>query len=59
MCLGAWVAALLCYLYTTPYGWWKASVMVFGLNWLIHCVESALFEVGKYHERLNNYDLRE
>jgi len=55
MCLGGWVAALLCLFYTTPYGWWKTTAIVFGLNWLLHLIETALFEFGKYHEKLNSY----
>ncbi len=52
MCLGAWVAALLCYLEPTGFAWWKATSMIFGLNWLLHCLENVMFQIGYFTERL-------
>jgi len=54
MCLGAWVAALLCYLESTGFPWWQATAMVFGLNWLVHCLENFLFQTGYVMERLGD-----
>ena len=56
MCLGFWVAAILCYFNDTGHYWWSATLMVFLLNWLIHCVENLLFQTGYFLEHYANKD---
>lgn len=53
MCLGAWIAAILCCIEPTKYVWWESTAMVFGLNWLIHCVENFMFQFGFMLQRLD------
>ena len=50
MCLGYWVAAVVCYIYPTEYGWLATTLVVGFLNWLIHCVENILFQIGYFFE---------
>jgi len=50
MCLGYWVAAVVCLIWATEYGW-VASVLVVGfLNWVVHCFENLLFQAGYFLE---------
>ena len=49
MCLGFWVALPLSILSTTC-PWWAALFIVFGLNWLVHCLENFMFQVGYFLE---------
>jgi len=58
MCLGAWVAVPLCYFEATI-AWWWASMIVFGLNWIIHCAENLLFQSGDLLEKLSNKEVTE
>jgi hypothetical protein len=49
MCCGFWVAIPVCYFY--PQNNVFIDVMVvFGLNWLLHCLENAIFQMGKVLE---------
>jgi hypothetical protein len=47
MCSGFWFALILsprCGLYMV--------LPLFGTNWLLHCLENALFQIGQYFEKL-------
>jgi len=59
MCLGAWVAVPLCYFEAVGYAWYWAALMVFGLNWLIHCAENTLFQFGYFLEKLSSKEFIE
>lgn len=51
MCFGFWVSLLVCIFFRTY--WYGFDVLiVYGLNWLLHCFESALFHFGKFFEIL-------
>lgn len=51
MCFGFWVSLVICLFFRTY--WYGFDVLiVYGLNWLLHCVESALFHFGKFFEIL-------
>lgn len=57
MCSGFSVAVIVCYF--TSDGWFIYILDVataFGLNWLLHCIENALFQCGKYFEHKNELD---
>ena len=57
MCLGFWVSLGLCYHYRED--WISSTLIVFGANWLIHCVENYLFQTGYRTEKLVNKELKE
>ena len=42
MCSGFWIALILCWIYP-KYGLFRDVMIIFGLNWIFHCVESFLF----------------
>lgn len=46
MCLGMWVALASSYWFAA-YGMFLDTCIVFGLNWLIHCIEDALVSYSK------------
>jgi len=55
MCSGFWIAIPICLFY--PYGCLFSDVMVvFGANWLVHCLENLLFFSGKLAEDLSDID---
>lgn len=45
MCCGFWVAAVVCF--QLNLNWLSETLVVFGLNWLLHSVENLLFYAGK------------
>ena len=48
MCFGVWVAAAVCcWCIVSPYGWFINTMAVAGSNWLIHCLESYLFNLSE------------
>lgn len=49
MCSGWWVAMIIC-LFFTEFNYIYDALIVFGLNWLWHCLESVLFFGGKFLE---------
>lgn len=50
MCCGFYVSlALAPWFYVSGYVF--DVLALFGANWLLHCVESSLFEIGKYFEK--------
>ena len=50
MCFGYWVAAAICLIWDTEYGWFASTLVVGFLNWLIHCLENLLFQIGYFLE---------
>ena len=46
MCSGFWVAIPVCWL-VPYYTLWTDVIAVFGLNWLIHCLENCLYHSGE------------
>lgn len=52
MCSGFWVAIPVVWLYPV-YGFVIDLIVVFMLNWLLHCVENALFQYGDFLEQKN------
>jgi len=46
MCSGMWVAAFVC-LFCSSYGYIPSVLSSFAINWLWHCVENILFNLGK------------
>lgn len=51
MCSGFWVAIPVCYFFPNQ-GMIADVLMVFGLNWLLHCLENVLFQIG--YEKSNS-----
>lgn len=49
MCSGFWFALPVC-LFFPVFGWVFDVLAVFGINWLLHCVENVLFNLGKILE---------
>jgi len=50
MCLGFWVAAIMAFLFPV-YSWFVNWLALSAFNWLLHCLESTLFEMGAYFEQ--------
>ncbi len=50
MCCGFWVSLVVCW-FCPVYGWFWDVLIVFGLNWLFHCLENVLFNLGKFLEK--------
>lgn len=50
MCCGFWVAAVICLVWPV-YGWVADVLIVYGLNWLLHCIENVIFLFGKNLEK--------
>ncbi len=46
MCCGWWIALIVCWFYPV-YGYVADVFIVFGINWLLHCLENILFYSGK------------
>ncbi len=58
MCSGFWIAIPICFFYPA-YGIFVDVLVVFGANWLIHCLENLLFFSGKIAEDISDMDLKE
>lgn len=58
MCSGFWVAIPVCFLYPA-YGLFADIMVVFGANWLVHCLENLLFFSGKLAEDISDIDIEE
>lgn len=58
MCSGFWVAIPICFFYPA-FGLFIDVMVVFGGNWLIHCVENLLFFSGKLAEDVSDLDFEE
>ncbi len=52
MCLGLWVSLCVSVCCSTGYGYITSVSALFGLNWLLHCVEDALFRISRYYENI-------
>ncbi len=57
MCLGFWVALPLAYFNDTGYQTWAATLIIFGINWLIHCAENVMFQSGHLMETLGSKEV--
>ena len=53
MCCGFWMALPVC-LFWPVYGYIADVMIVFGLNWLFHCLENALFFSGETFENVDS-----
>jgi len=49
MCLGFWVSAIVSFVFPLC-NWFVQCLVLFGLNWLWHCLENMLFSVGEFLE---------
>jgi len=58
MCSGFWVAIPVCFFYPA-YGIFIDVMVVFGANWLVHCLENLLFFSGKIAEDVAHVDIEE
>lgn len=58
MCSGFWIAIPVCFFYPA-YGLFIDVLVVFGVNWLVHCLENLLFFSGKLAEDVDNVDFKE
>lgn len=58
MCSGFWIAIPICLFYPV-YGPFVDILVVFGANWLVHCLENLLFFSGKLAENLSDINLEE
>lgn len=59
MCSGFWMSSIICLFFET-YGYVFDVLIVFGLNWLIHCTENFLYHIGNFFEKKvdkNNFDV--
>lgn len=52
MCCGFWISLLVC-IHFSEFGYFYDVLIVFGLNWLWHCLESVLFFGGKFLEEIS------
>jgi hypothetical protein len=52
MCSGFWLAIPICWIFPV-YGILLDVLVVFGANWLVHCLENYLFFSGKIKEKLD------
>jgi hypothetical protein len=50
MCSGFWISLLVCLFYPI-YNIVADTLIVFGINWLLHCIENILFHKGKLLEK--------
>ena len=60
MCLGFWVSLVLSYHYRN--GWDDVTfttLVVFGMNWLLHCIENYYFQHSYHMEMVVNKELME
>lgn len=58
MCSGFWVAIPICFFYPA-FGLFIDVMVVFGANWIVHCIENWLFFGGKFAEDASDLDLKE
>lgn len=58
MCSGFWAAIPICFFYPA-YGLFIDVLVVFGVNWLVHCFENLLFFSGKLAEDVSDVDFEE
>lgn len=58
MCSGFWVAIPICF-FCPAYGLFIDVLVVFGVNWLVHCLENLLFFSGKLAEDVSDVDFEE
>jgi len=58
MCSGFWVAIPVCFFYPA-FGLFVDVMVVFGANWLVHCLENLLFFSGKVMEYADDIDVEE
>lgn len=56
MCSGFWVAIPICFFYPV-YGLFVDVLVVFGANWIVHCLENLLFFSGKLAENASDIDI--
>lgn len=47
MCLGFWISIIVCAFYPTEFGYVGTCLIIYGLNWLWHCLEDVLFQIGQ------------
>jgi hypothetical protein len=60
MCFGFWVSLILSYMYREGWeGVISTTLIVFGMNWLLHCIENYFFQHGYHTEMLINKELTE
>jgi len=52
MCSGFWIAAIVCP-YFPVYAYIVDVLIVFSLNWLVHCLEDFLFYLGRMAKTLD------
>ena len=50
MCCGFWISLIICFIYPV-YSYFADVMICFGLNWLLHCLESVLFFSGELLEK--------
>ncbi len=58
MCSGFWIAIPICFFYPA-FGLFIDVLVVFGANWIVHCLENLLFFSGEFAESLGELDLDE
>lgn len=58
MCSGFWVALPVCWFYPA-FGLFVDVLVVFGANWIVHCLENLLFFSGKLAEDMSDFDFEE
>ena len=58
MCSGFWVAIPVCF-FLPVYGLFTDILVVFGGNWLVHCLENLLFFSAKLAEEASNSSIVE
>lgn len=58
MCSGFWVAIPVCF-FCPAYGIFIDVMVVFGANWLVHCLENLLFFTGETIQGLSDIDLED
>ena len=56
MCAGFWIAIIICWIYPVV-GIFVDVLVVFGANWLLHCLENLLFFLGKLAEKADTIDI--
>jgi len=58
MCSGFWIAIPICFFYPA-FGLFVDVLVVFGANWIVHCLENLLFSSAKMAEYLDTIDFEE
>jgi len=58
MCSGFWMTIPVCFFYPA-YGFFTDVLVVFGANWLVHCLEELLFFAGKFAESISEIDFEQ